>query len=155
MLYTRIADTSALNFIALRPMPHHYEKKWSFTSECIIPIPRRTRVVPISLYRKMQSFAAILKFDPHFCVFNGIIQTILVAFSTKTSRACTGMLSYENNVSEFLKAAKNIQKQVHYSSGARGTVLSLETSLSLTRNLNVNVAIELYYVFSKILKTFH
>ena len=44
-----------------------------------------------------------------FFVFNGIIKTILVAFSMKTSRACTGMLCSENDDFEFLKTGKNIQ----------------------------------------------
>ena len=37
---------------------------------------------------------------------------------------------------------------MHHSSRARVTVLSLKTSLSLTRNMNVKVAKELYYIFS-------
>ena len=41
---------------------------------------------------------------------------------------------------------------MHHSSRARGTVLSLQTSLSLTENMKVKVAIELYYIFSKISK---
>ena len=41
---------------------------------------------------------------------------------------------------------------VHHSSRAHGTVLSLQTSMSLSKNMNVKVAIELYYIFSKILK---
>ena len=52
----------------------------SSTSKFIIPW--RTPVVSIALYRKMQSFGATLKFDPHLFVFNGIILTILVAFLT-------------------------------------------------------------------------
>ena len=58
----------------------------------------------------MQSFSVTLKFDPHFFVFNGIIQTILVAFSMKTSGVCIGMLSSENDDIKFLKAAKKIIK---------------------------------------------
>ena len=54
-------------------------------------------------------------------MFNGIIQTILVTF----------------------KHAHH----VHQSSRARGTDLSLQTSTWLTRNMNVKVAIELYYIF--------
>ena len=54
----------------------------------------------------MQSFGVTLKFDSHFFVFNRIIQTILVVFSMKTSRACTGMLSFENEDFKFLKTAK-------------------------------------------------
>ena len=53
----------------------------------------------------MQSFGATLKFDPNF-LFNGIIQTILVAFSMKMSRACTGMLSSEKDDFKFLKTMK-------------------------------------------------
>ena len=63
-------------------------------------------VAPIVLYRKMRSFGAALKFDPHFVLSNGIIQTILVAFSMKTSRTCTGMLSNENDAFNFSKTAK-------------------------------------------------
>ena len=79
----------------------------------------------------------------------------------KTSRACTGMLSSENADFKFLETAKNIKStcitctirapyvhHVCHSSSARGTVLSLQTSLSLTRNMNVKAAIELYYIFS-------
>ena len=33
-------------------------------------------------------------------MFNGIIRTILMAFSMKTSRACTGMLSSKNEINE-------------------------------------------------------
>ena len=59
----------------------------------------------------------------------------------KTSMACTGMLSYENE-----------QHVNHHSSRAHGTVFCLQTSMSLTRNIKVKVAVELYYAFSKILK---
>ena len=38
---------------------------------------------------------------------------------------------------------------VHHSSRARVTVLSLQTSLALTKNMNVIVAKELYYIFPK------
>ena len=55
----------------------------------------------------MQSFGATLRFDPHFFVFNWIIQTILVAFTMKTFRAYTvpGILAYENNDFKFVKTA--------------------------------------------------
>ena len=68
----------------------------------------------------------------------------------KTSRACTGILSSENDDFEFLKTAKNIKKQVHHvhnSSRARGTVLSLQTSLSLSRNMNIKTATYLLNIF--------
>ena len=42
-------------------------------------------------------------------VFDGIIQTIFVAFSMKTSAACTGMLSSENDYFKFLKPAQNMK----------------------------------------------
>ena len=70
----------------------------------------------------------------------------------QTFRACTGMLSSENTDFKFLKTAKKNKKHVHqgyHSYRARGFVLSLQTSLSLTRTINVKVAIELYYIFSK------
>ena len=72
----------------------------------------------------------------------------------KMSRACSGTFSSENDDFKFYKSVKNIKCMciVHHSSRARGTVLSLQTSLSLTRNMNVTVAKELYYIFSKILK---
>ena len=73
----------------------------------------------------------------------------------KTSRAYTGMLSSENDDFKFLEPAKKIKEyvhHVHHSSRARGTVLSLQTSLSLARNMNVKVAKKLYYIFSKITK---
>ena len=57
----------------------------------------------------MQSFGATLKVLSSFFVFNGINQTILVAFSMKTSRACTGMLSSENDDFTYLETAKNIK----------------------------------------------
>ena len=48
-------------------------------------------------------------------MFNVIIQTILVAFSMKTSRACTGMLYSENDGFKVLKTAKDIKKKhVHH-----------------------------------------
>ena len=59
----------------------------------------------------MQSFGATLKFDPHF-VFNGIVQTILVAFSMEASRACIGMMSSENDDFKFLKSMKNRKSSV-------------------------------------------
>ena len=60
-------------------------------------------------------------------MFIVIIQTLLVAFSMKTSRACTGMLSSENDDFKFLKTAKNKKHvhRVHHSSRAHGTVLSV------------------------------
>ena len=72
----------------------------------------------------------------------------------KMSKACPGMLSSENDDFQFLKTAKNRMHvhHVHHSSRARVTVLSLQTSLSLTRNVNVTVSKELYYIFSKISK---
>ena len=84
-------------------------------------------------------------------MFIGIIKTILVAFSMKTSSACSGMLTSENDDLYILINCKKHKKHVHHIR-ANGTVLSLQTSLSLTRNMNVKVAIELYYIFSKISK---
>ena len=49
----------------------------------------------------MQSFGAILMFDPHF-----LCLTILVVFSMKTYRACTDMLSSENDDFKFLKPTR-------------------------------------------------
>ena len=69
--------------------------------------PLEASVVSIALDRKMQILGATLMFDPHFFVFKGIIQTILVAFTMKTYRAYTGMLSSENDDFKFLKTTKN------------------------------------------------
>ena len=88
-------------------------------------------------------------------MFNGIIQTILVAFSMKTFRACTGMLSSENDDLNIIINCEKHKKHVHHmyhSSKTRGTVLSLQTSLPSTRKMNIKVAIDLYYIFSKISK---
>ena len=71
----------------------------------------------------------------------------------KMSRACSGMLSSENDDFKFFKTAQNRKMHMHhmhYSSRARVNVLILQTSLSLTRNMNITVAKELYYIFSKI-----
>ena len=74
----------------------------------------------------------------------------------KTSRACTGMLSYENNAFEFSETAKTTSSTFITCTIVRGLVelffFFLQTSLTLTRNMNVTVAVELYYIFSKISK---
>ena len=73
----------------------------------------------------------------------------------KMSRACSGMLSSENDDFKFLKNCEEHKMhvhRVHHSSRARVTVLSTQTSLSLTRNMNVTVAKELCYIFSEISK---
>ena len=83
-------------------------------------------------------------------MFNGIIQTILVAFSMKRSRAYTGMLSSENDDFKFLKTATSIKRLVHHayhSSRAHGTVLSPNQSV-----VERKVAIQLFYIFPKISK---
>ena len=68
----------------------------------------------------------------------------------KTSRACSGMLSSESDDFKFLKTAK--VHHMHHSSRARVTFLSFQTSFSLTRNMNVTVVKQLYYIFSEISK---
>ena len=70
----------------------------------------------------------------------------------KMSRACSGMLSSENDDFKFLKKCEKHKMHVHHSSRAYVTVLSFQTSLSMTRNINVTVAKELYYIFSEIPK---
>ena len=54
----------------------------------------------------MRSVGATSKFDLHFFAFNGITKTILVAFSMKMSRACSGTLSSENDDLKFFKMRK-------------------------------------------------
>ena len=75
----------------------------------------------------------------------------------KTLRAYTGIFSSKNDDLKFLKTAKKKQHKmhmhyVHNISRACVTVLSLQANLSLTRNMNVTVAKELYYIFSEISK---
>ena len=56
-----------------------------------------------------------------------MIQTILVAFSMKASRACTGILPSENDDFKFQKNCEKHKMhvyQVHHSSWALGTALS-------------------------------
>ena len=64
----------------------------------------------------------------------------------KMSRACSDMLSSENDDFKFVKIAKNILCMCTIVPGGRVTVLSLQTSLSLTRNMNVTVTKELYTI---------
>ena len=73
----------------------------------------------------------------------------------KTSRACTGMLSSENADFKFYQKCEKHTNHVHHRSRARGAILSVQISPSLTRNMNVKVAIELYNMFSKIWKFRH
>ena len=71
------------------------------------------------------------------------------------SKACSGMLSSENDGFQILKNCKKHKMHVHHvhhSSRSPVTVLSLQTSLSLTRNMSETVAKELYYIFYEILK---
>ena len=82
-------------------MHHHYGKRCPTHLNALFPF-----LFSIVLYTKLQCFGATLKFDPHFFLLNKIIQIILVAFSMKTSMACTGMLSYETEAFKFPKTAK-------------------------------------------------
>ena len=66
---------------------------------------------------KCKVFGATLKFDPHI-LFNGIIQTILVVFSMKTSWVVFWKLWYQ-----ILKNWEKRNKHVHHSSRSRETVL--------------------------------
>ena len=59
----------------------------------------------------------------------------------KTSRVCTGMLSSENDDFTCTTVPRLVE-----------LFLSLQTSLSLTKNMNIKVVIELYYIFSKVSK---
>ena len=73
----------------------------------------------------------------------------------KMSRACPGMFTSENDDFKFLRTGKKHKMHVHHvhhSSRASVTVLSLQSSLSLTRNMKATVAKELYYIFSEISK---
>ena len=81
-----------------------------------------------------------------------------MAFSIKTSRACTDMLPYKNDAFNFSKTAKSTN-----STCIKCTIVPglLETSLPLTRKMNTKVAVELYYNYIiqnfeiLILVTFH
>ena len=70
----------------------------------------------------------------------------------KMSRACSGLLSSENDDFKFLKTAKSIKCTGTIVAGGRVTVVSLRISMLLTRNMNVTVGKELYYIFSEISK---
>ena len=61
----RTADTSTLNFYGIESHASPLWRTVSITPECILIIPLRTPVVSIALDRKMQSFGATLKLDPH------------------------------------------------------------------------------------------
>ena len=72
----------------------------------------------------------------------------------KTSRACTSMLSSEIDDFKFLKTMKNRKSMCITCTIVPGLVemFYLSKPVSLTRNMNVKVAIELYYISSKISK---
>ena len=99
----------------------------------------------------MQSFGANLTVGPHFFCLMG--QTILVVFSLKTSRACTDTLSYHNDAVKFSKTAKDTNSTCTTCTIVPALVelvfFSRDTSLPSTRNMNAKVAVELYYIFSK------
>ena len=77
-----------------------------------------------------------------------------MAFSMKMSRAWSGMLTSENDDLKFLKLQKHKMHvhHVQHSSRTRFTVLSLQTSLSLTRNVTATDAKELYCIFFEVSK---
>ena len=67
----------------------------------------------------------------------------------KMHRACSGMLCSENDDFKFLKNCEKHKMHahhVHHSSRARVSVISLQTSLLLIRNMNVTVTKELHYI---------
>ena len=63
----------------------------------------------------------------------------------KMSRACSGMLSSENDDTKFLKTAKNIKCTC-----ITCTIVPFQTIMPLPRNMNVTVSKELYYILSEI-----
>ena len=70
-----------------------------------------------------------------------------MAFSLKSSRACTDILPYENVAIKVSKTAKKHKQHVHHahhSSRARGTDIFRQTSPQLTKNMIAKVAVELY-----------
>ena len=90
-------------------------------------------------------------------MFKGIIQTILVVFSMKTSRACTDMLSSENYDFKSLKLRKH-KKHVHYvhhSSRARETVLSAVDQEHERKSSHRAVLYFFQNIELEILATFH
>ena len=68
----------------------------------------------------------------------------------KTSRACTAMLSSENNDFKSLKTAKYIKSMCITCTIVQGLVELFY--LSKPVNINIKVAIEMYYIFSTISK---
>ena len=62
-----------------------------------------------------------------------VIQTVLVAFSMKTFKACSGMLSSENDDFELLKTAKNIKSTCITCTAVPGLVLLFYLSKPVLR----------------------
>ena len=81
-----------------------------------------------------------------------------MAFSLKTSRASTDMLSYENNAIKFSNNSEKHKQHVyhvHNSSGARETGIFLKTSLSMAGNSRRAVLYIFQNIEILILVTFH
>ena len=74
----------------------------------------------------------------------------------KMSWACTGMLSSENDDFKILKTVQKHKMHVIITCTIVPGLVELfylsKPVLSLTRNMNLKVAIELYYIFSQISK---
>ena len=63
------------------------------------------------------------------------------------------MFSRENDAFKFSKNCEKHKQHVHHvhhSARTSGIVFFCQTSLKMTRNMNVNVIVELYQIFSKI-----
>ena len=90
----------------------------------------------------MQSFGATLTVGPFFWLMG---QTILVAFSL----TCSLIKMILSNSQKLRKAQTARASRVPCSSSTRGTGIFPHTSLPSTRNMNAKVAVELYYIVSK------
>ena len=88
----RTADTSAFNFMVIILMHDHYGNRCTTHPNALFLFLDGCQYFPLYCIGKFKSFGATLKFDPFFRL-NGIMQTLLVAFSIKTYMACSVILS--------------------------------------------------------------
>ena len=96
-------------FYGIEPHASPLCKTVSISPECIISIPKWTLVVFIALYRKMQSFGATLKCDPHFSRLMGKPKPFWWHFKWKCLGHVLACQSSENDDFKFLKTVINIK----------------------------------------------
>ena len=102
----------------------------------------------------MQSFGPTLKIDPHFYCLWDNSNHFGGSFNKKRHGRVLTCFLMKMMLSKLQNCEKHKQHvhKVHHSSKARETGIFLKTSLPLTRKMNAKIAVELYHIFSKILK---